>query len=477
MRRPYFPASILSLVLLATVVSANKAEVVASDVLPRWLSISSDTTGRPHIAFCAVDGAASPYTWRITYALKSGSWQKQVVDSSRAISHDPAGPPDVSLALDQDDNPAMCYWHNVGGDSMCYAQKSGAVWNVEAILGTYPSWPTLRFGGTIPFIIYSHYNDDSNWVFVGSAGATPTGWAWDSTGVKERINLGDRALDFVWNGTRATILYIYSSGTGYKRLVRPLGWDGDWSYGSPIDSTGSDPRESGVHMALSRNGTTGAVFAHQDNGGSGGPYALYYVTHSGSSWGSPEIVDTMLLKTADAGGLASGPALAYDTLNRPHIVYVSDGSSGNWVLTHAWKEGSTWHKEALDTLSDLYLYRNEVFVDRLNHLHVAYIAGSGSARNVYYLAPGGSGVIEEGSQYPQPNFMTAVVHSSGKVLFSLPGVAISEVRIYDSRGALVETVTIQNGAGSWLAKASPEGVYFARASSGSQGAVKIVLMK
>lgn len=473
MRRIFLP-----LLFVATMVLANRAEVVASDVLTRWLSISADTTGHPHIAYAAIDEASSPYTWRITYATSNGSWQKQVIDSSKAVSHEPAGPPDISLALDELDVPAVLYWRNIVGDSLCYAHKEGSAWQVDAILETYPSWPTLRFSGTIPFIVYSHYSDDSSWVIIGSAGESPTGWVWDSTGVKERLNLDDKVLDFVWDsGNFARILYIYSSGTGYKRLVRPLSWDGDWIYAAPIDSTGSDPRESGVHMAESRGGTVGAAFAHQDDGGSGGPYALYYVTRSGSSWGSPEIVDTMLMKTCSANTLNCGPSIAYDTLNRPHIVYVSEGSTGSWILTHAFKEGSTWQRQPIDTLSDLYLYRAEVSIDRLNHLHVAYIAGSGSQRSLYYVAPGGSGIADDESQHLSPGLKAYSSRAAGEIRFFLTGIDDALVNVYNSTGALVETVTIQNGFGTWNTCAVPDGIYFGKAAGAPKTGVKIVLMK
>ncbi|MBN2378312.1 T9SS type A sorting domain-containing protein [candidate division WOR-3 bacterium] len=467
--------SVIALCLFSVSLFANKAEVVSEDVIPRWMSLDADTTGRPHLAYYAIDEASSPYSWRITYATKNGSWQKLVVDSSKAVSHDPAGPPDVSLALDENDVPAMTYWRDITDDSLCYAHKEGSAWQVDAILDIYPSWPTLRFGGAVPFIVYSRYIADSSWVFIGSAGQSPTGWVWDSTGVKERLNLSDRILDFVWTGSNAEILYIYSSGTGYKRLVRPLSWDGDWTYAPSIDSTGSDPRESGVHMALSRSGIVGACFAHQDNGGSGGPYGLYYVTHSGS--GQLEIVDTMLMKTGSANSLYCGPAIAYDTLNRPHIVYVSEGASGAWILTHAWKQGSGWQMETLDTLSNSNLFRAEVSIDRLNRLHVAYIASSGSDNSLYYLAPGGSGVIEEKSETREPALEAAYILSSGDVRFNIPGIDNALVDVYNSTGRLVETLTITDDSGTWHAEGSPQGVYYARVRGASPVAAKVVLLK
>jgi hypothetical protein len=460
---------------LITLVFADKAEIVSQPVRSRWLSLQADTLGRPHIGYCRIDSQIPTYKWRITYSKKDGSWQDQVVDSSSAISHDPAGPPDVSLAMDANDEPGIFYWKAVQGDSISYGHKTGSSWSVDNARAEYPSWPVLRYGGTIPFVVYSHRTSD-NWVIIGSPGLSPSGWVWDSTSVPDRLNSGDKVLDFIWDqNNHAQILCIPINSTGHKRLVRWLTWDGStWSGNQPIDSIGSDPREYGVHMAMSRSGVVGAVYAHQDNGGSGGPYALYYSTRTGSNWAQPEILDTIKMSTA-YGAHYCGPALAYDTLSQPHIVYISDGSSNNWVLTHLYKEGGTWQHAVLDTLRDHpYFYRVEIAVDRLNRLHVAYIAGNGS-ENLYYLAPGGSG-IEEVEQQPLDRSLLQVLKSvtRGSFEFRLAGGQTAEVGIYNGAGSLIATARIENGSGQWHARNLPAGLYFVRLRGSSDAAVKVI---
>ncbi len=471
---------VIAIIGFTVIAVADKAETVSQPVLPRWLSLQTDSLGHPYLAYCLVDSQVDNYRWRITCAKKDGSWQVQVVDSSAAVSHDPAGPPDVSLALDANDEAGMFYWKAIDGDSFSYAHKTGASWSIENIRDEYPSWPVLRYGGTTPFVVYSNRtsSNDSNWVLIGSPGQSPSGWVWDSTGVENRLNSDDKVLDFIWDqNDHAQILYIPISSTHRKKLVRWLTWDGStWSGHQPIDSIGSDPREYGVHMALSRSGIVGAVYSHQDNAGSGGPAVLVYTTRTGSGWAHPEILDTIKMSTTYSGPYC-GPSLAYDTLNQPHIVYISDGASKNWVLAHAYKEGGTWKNAVLDTLRDHpYFYRVEIAVDKLNHLHVAYITGNGD-RTLYYLAPGGSDAAEIPNPSSLPTLRVYQTVTRGAFEFLLPGVRTAEVEVYNTIGSRIATVGIVNGSGLWNAGNQPAGLYFARIAGKSDGAVKVIKLK
>jgi hypothetical protein len=452
---------------LAVIGITYGAEQVAQSVRPGLLAIQVDSYGHPHLAYVQIGTGK----WYVSHAMCDGIWKKEVVDSSSTSGGD--NMPNVAMALDQNSEPGLAYGTSHSGGQLCYAHKSGTTWEVDDIAATAPSWPTLQyFHGAMPYVAYARGVTPDKRIFIGKPESGPAGWKWDSTDIDYPIDSQDKAFDFIFDqNDHPQFLYIYSMLNEHK-LARWLAWSGStWSGKEPVDSTGSKPNEYGVHMAKSPNNIVGAVYAHQESG-TMEPYVLRYTSNNGEKWQESSDVDAALLKTV-ALGLNSGPVLAFDTLNRPHIIYLG-GTSNAWELRHAWRQGLDWKKEVLATINLSYVWRIEFVIDRFNKFHIAYTAGN-NAYDLYYVGPGGTAVGEDRVPFVGSTLSVSSLAAKGLVRFNLPGTDKALVNIYDVRGAEVATVTIVNGKGTWDTKGVPRGAYFARVS-GNRKTVKFVIL-
>lgn len=442
------------------------AEKVATGVRGELLSLGVDSDGLPSLGYIQVgDGV-----WYIAYAKRDGGWTSEHVDSSGMVGGDNAAK--ISLALDQNDKPGLAYGTPRAGGQLCYAYKSGGSWQVSDLVTTAPSWPTLRYYlGAMPYIVYARDLTEDKTIMIGK----PEGsnWKWDSTAIGHGIDSPDQALDFFFDKkNQALVVFIYNELNNAK-VVRSTSWSGSsWTVPEPIDSTGFDPNEYGVHMALAPNGQVGIVYAHQDST-TLEPYQMLFSSNNGTGWLPVNAVDVALFKTVSQG-LNSGPALAFDTLNRPHVFYLA-GATNAWQLRHAWREGSTWKKETLVNLGFSYVWRIEAAIDRENRIHCAYTAGD-NVMNIYYYGPGATGVDEQRPTAVDPELSVSAGLVHGAIQFALPGVERAEVSVYNSAGMIVRTVAITHGTGSLDAKSIPAGAYFARVAGSRAAAVKFIAL-
>lgn len=80
-------------------------------------------------------------------------------------------------------------------------------------------------------------------------------------------------------------------------------------------------------------------------------------------------------KTLSRGGAYN--SIAIDPSGNPHISYLDDSNSADYVLRHASFNGKSWHKEIVDS-GDVGWW-NSIALDPLGHIHISYLADKPAA--------------------------------------------------------------------------------------------------
>jgi hypothetical protein len=441
----------------------SQAELIEDGLWAAWFSIQTDTQGNPHVIYYHPSSDV-----KLVYAYKDGSWQKEFVDSTRAVGGGETSP-NISLALDSNDRPGIAYWRSYAGvpENLVYAHKPGSSWQITPLREGRISWPTLRYSSTTPIIVYYLAQDSNPYIYIGLPEQSITNWDWDSTAI-EKSAAGSKTLDFIWDdNNKAQILYVPAFNHNAERLVRWLTWNNTiWSGKQTLESTGE--LDHGIHMAKSRNGVVGAAYIHGYRIGAGIVDSIHYTTHIGTNWNVPQVIDRIAAPD-------NGPPLAYDTLNQPHLVYVSNipNSGETPKLMHAWKQGQNWRKEVLRDSFPASPPRIELAIDKYNRLHIAYVRDI-NIKDLYYLEPFSYGVNERKDAYPKIQLQVFGNLSISPIRFSLQGAQNAKVAIFDVLGNLVDRVEIQDGSAVWYGSNISKGIYFAQLAENHNEITKIV---
>jgi hypothetical protein len=389
--------------------------------------IQLDRRGNPHVGY---SGNAIE-----KYARWDGSaWRIQTVDSSAEF---PGGW--GSLSLDTMDRPHLAYLQGTRDPGVLrYAYWNGSQW-VRATVDTnddlYDAANIVvdKLGGVHfachwtsgPYMKYMYWNGSQWWKQI--ADSTSSG---DASGL---------ALDTL----RRPHLSCFSYLNGGDPLY--CFWDGSrW-----VKRSHNDPSPSGAisSIALDRAGTPHILYVVSPN-----PYRTKYMRWNGADWDTSTIADSAVCGTS---------GLVLDGTGRPHVAYGVWMGGSRYRVEYAWRSGSSWVKEVVDTVG---WYMPSLAMDSAGRIWVAY-SDWGQLKVAYRLP---SATEREPTA---PPFRHKELTYKGKtVSFSLSKPTWTELTAYDILGRKTSTL-YQGWASSGETKVAfparlRSGVYFLRLTTG-----------
>ncbi len=227
-----------------------------------------------------------------------------------------------SLRLDTSNHPHIAY----GSDHLYHAWNDGVSWKTE-IVDPAPGVgyaASLAINNTNGWPGISYYDDFNHSLKL----ALWNGTAWTLQTVDSAPYAGfTSSLAFDSTG-KPRIAYVdYVSSSGIYR-VKYAAWTGTaWNIFPVIDNAG----EASLSLALDQGGGPHISYWRNDYPRTGG---LIYASWGAGSW-TLQIVEADL----DSG---KNNALAFDSLDKPHIAYLDDW---NGVVRYASLSGTTWTSE------------------------------------------------------------------------------------------------------------------------------------
>ena len=292
--------------------------VVSSDVGACYLAL--DSSGNPHIAYYNnTDG-------HLKYASWSGSsWgTPQTVDPEAVVSG-------LSLALDSSGNPHIAYLDVNGTHSnLKYVSWSGSSWGTPQIVddGSGAGWYcslALDSSGN-PHIAY--YDPLNGLIYASWSGSAWSKTVVDSNGIV--FAYCSLALDSSGN-PHISYYYCLDSSTTYLKYASWTAASG-WSTQTADSTLGA-----GWYCSLALDSSGNPHISYYDSTNK----VLKYVSWSGSSWANPQKVDSTgdISQYMSGGGLGSYCSLALDSSGNPHISYY-DATNGH--LKYVSWSGSSW---------------------------------------------------------------------------------------------------------------------------------------
>jgi hypothetical protein len=289
------------------------------------VSLVLDSSGTPHIAYCDSSNHIEYATWT------GSSWNTQLVATDGSYSTTWGSW--VSLALDSNGNPYISYYAQPY--ALKFAYINDGVWTTQVVdsssAGISNSIAIDSSGN--PHIAY--YSGATYGVMyaslTGSIGST-----WTTAQVDSGDCVGiSLAFDNSGNAHISYRDYNYITETSYLKYASLSG-----STWTPT-SIASISQYDGCITSLAFSPTTHNPSISYYNYGS---YDLMFVTYSGSSWGTPQVVDS-------ASGMQIGiyNSLAFDSQGNPAIAYYSVTTSGtDGALKIAYYQNSAWNIQTVD---------------------------------------------------------------------------------------------------------------------------------
>ena len=273
---------------------------------------------------------ATPTPTRVPVETPTGqpgapSWQVTTLDVRGYVGQN------ADLTLDANGYPHIAYSGDYGSTSeLRYTWWDGFAWQLEVLeeataTGEYPSIDIGPNGQ--PRISYYHRSDTAlRYAVRGSDGTWQTHTV-DSN--NDRGRYSSLALDPV-SGI-ADIVYYEREGT---RLLHVRGAPGQWTY-FEVDDSGDVGEDAS--LARGSNALLGAAYYDRTTG------ALRYAqwNESTRAW-TATVVD-------DEDNAGSYPSLAFDSLGRPHIAYLTTANLNRYTLKYAVRTGAQWTIRTVDT--------------------------------------------------------------------------------------------------------------------------------
>jgi uncharacterized repeat protein (TIGR02543 family) len=326
------------------------------------VAMASGSDGTHHIAFYEnvddvvtyVSGQSA--SWRDAETV--GSAQNGVLDSGS-----------VSMVLDGDGVPRIGYY--AGNGALVYATRADGAWPLTAdVVSPYATYVSLAVGvdGTAHVV----FTDGSG---LHHAEQTSDGWSVSTV-------LADPESGDVVNGAVAL------DGEGHPQVavmwtefVYPSFW-AKLGYAEAAYDADGRITWSPVTVVAAYASATSAGVAALALDGSGHPHIAYrsgyghltYVTHDGSAWGTPELVD-------EADSYA--PSIALDGSGDPHVAYLVRPSGASTETMHYAVRGDTgWSTETVDEAGDA--GAPSLVVDAFDRPHIGYTLDTGTANTLRY---------------------------------------------------------------------------------------------
>ena len=408
-------------------------------------SISIDSSGSPHISYCAFDATYHGY---LKYAWWDGSgWSTQTVDPAGAgwftsIDLDSQGKPHISyygyyslqyaswdgskwkieivdpgrfgsadsmisigwyssLVIDSNDNPHISYYHKTNGD-LKYAVWNGSGWDVQTVdsIGDVGSDTSLTLDSKgYPHISYSGDAGLKYAVWNGS------GWniqTIDTTGEPRSVvgTSSSLALDskdkphisYIDNYRGTVLKYAFLNGSSWEIHALSAPVHGGYSTSLAVDSNDK------VH--ITHNDYTSYVlnYIFVDPAALPPPTPIPDpVQPTPPSPFTTPALPSGTIKTVDSwGNVGKYSSLALDAEGNPHISY-HDSTYNS--LKHAYCNGSMWYIESVDSAGWPGLY-SSIALDLNGNPCISYLANrdgnlryaawNGSAWNIQTVDSGGS---------------------------------------------------------------------------------------
>jgi len=284
-------------------------------------SLALTSSGSPCISYSDDSNSALKYA-----CLIGSTWQIETVDNSGDVGWS------TSLALDSDDHPYISYYEYKWG-SLKYAYYDGTAWHVETVEGyggRFGEFSSLALDAAgHPHIAYT--NTGTGWGELKYAYHDGSAWH------KETVDDGD-------GGDVGAYLSLALDENDHPHIsyrdrdnetLKYAHHDGSQWHIETVDANGN----VGYHTSLALDSIGHPHISYQDKDNK----ALNYASYDGTEW-HIERVDNHLW----AGEYTS---LALDSDGRPHIGYYGDVCllECEYSLRYAYYDGSTWHKEYVDT--------------------------------------------------------------------------------------------------------------------------------
>jgi len=363
---------------------------------PKWFygmtdrSLRLDVAGHSHIAY----GRDHLY-----YAWHDGAqWHYETVDSNPGVGLR------ASIALDGGGYPHITYFDTLN-QTLKYARYDGVDWLIETVAGPTPTtsgYASLALDGAgHPHILYFDYaggyfyawHDGSTWHIEPGPPACDAGdrsaslaldaagiahvayccarmhYAWydGSTWHEEHVGSNEYCegadVSMVLDAAGQPHVSWYDGHFYYTWMMLHYGWrdDNGWWHTRIVDGTEYYDDAVGAYNSIALD-TAG--HPHIGYHYYGGEDDLKHAWYDGTTW-HREIVDS----EGHVGELAS---LALDADNRPHISYYD---ATNDDLKHAWHDGTTWHREIVDSEGYAGGY-SSLALDVDDRPHISYHEGS-----------------------------------------------------------------------------------------------------
>ncbi len=343
-----FLSLLLSSMLLVTYCSATPAHAAASWNVQTvdadaagtgngYCPIAVDSNNNPHIAYTNLQGN----DFLVMYAAWTGSgWNKQEIANGFA----------TDFALDNNNNPHILYETGVYGGLM-YASWTGLKWDIQTVNTNRTVYASLALDSSgNP---HAAYSDGTSVKYASRNGSTWTIQTVDTgTEIPFQVSL---ALD---SNDNPQILY---SPGGYPINVSLAVWT---SSGWNIQTAALNVNWY-CNLVLDSKGQPHFVYG-------GDLTTIMYASLNGAVWIYQPVVSGIRLD----GGYGIG-FLALDSLDYPHISYVTAITAGSDLMYAAWT-GANWNIQSVDT--DFVREPIYLAVDSNRIPHISYLVG--------YLGPG-----------------------------------------------------------------------------------------
>jgi len=283
----------------------------------------------------------------LRFGARVGKWHTETVDAAGDIYRF------NSLALDSAGSPHLAYYEIVN-DGLKYASKTGVLWDIEDVPGTSDDGlhcslaldsadlPHISFADTDAGFLEYYLNDGSLWQ---TSHADISGNVVGGTS----LVLDDLGQPHIAYRTYSPseLRYTYFAG-------------GLWHPETAVDGD-----STGISASLVlHDGHPCIAYTNEDD------KTGYYAWHNGSEWTVEQVDDEVF---------ATGSALAFDAVGRPHVSLFSSEMEPS--LKHIYHNGSEWTVEEIQQLQ-FAAGRTGIAIDDQGWIHISYNANVGSEHAV-----------------------------------------------------------------------------------------------
>jgi hypothetical protein len=342
---------VLALLLVPTLSHADwKVKTLAKG--GAYNSIAVDSSGNPHISYL---DDSNPMNYVLRHASLNGkAWRHEIVDSGdvgwwNAIAVDSLGHIHISYLSDK---PTA---------SLRYAYFDGSGWSVTSVdsSGGYSTSIAVDADNR-PHISYVDFSGNLKY-------ATPDGTTWVVQAIPD-VSASWDGLTSIAVGPSGAINIAFS--TGSRQVQWATKTSGSWE----VRPVGEGIQPS---LALDRSGNPHIVFNSEATGD------IFYSRYNGNDWLNENLTEF------EGEGAGEKPAIALDSLDRPHVtigVYVPVGEGGVETLIYGRFDGVAWGYELVDFKNSG--FQSSIALDPWDLPHVSYRQARGERSNLKYANSG-----------------------------------------------------------------------------------------